>query len=109
MSADVYAWLLIGGLAVVALFARGVFILPGSRMQMPPTIERMLRYAPAAALVAIIVPDLFRIDGTVTLTVVNPRVVAGAVAFVVAAATRNIILTIVCGMAVLVLARLALG
>lgn len=109
MAADLHAWGLIVGLALVAFFARAIFILPGSRLQLPPTIERVLRYAPAAALMAIIVPDLFRVDGAVTMTFDNPRLAAGAVAFLVAAWTRNIVLTIVCGMAVLFLASALFG
>jgi len=106
MSTDVHVWLLIGGLAIIAFVSRAVFILPGSRLFLPPTVERVLRFAPAAALVAIIVPDLFRVDGVVTLSLNNPRVLAGAVAFVVAASTRNILLTIAAGMAALALAGL---
>ena len=103
MSADATTWVLILGMAAIAFLARATFILPGSRLQLPPTVERVLRYAPAAALVAIIVPDLFRVDGAVTLSIVNPRVFAGAVALVVAAWTRNILLTILCGMVALLL------
>lgn len=109
MPPDVRAWLLITGLAAIAFFARAVFILPGSRLRLPPTIERVLRYAPAAALVAIIVPDLFRVDGQVQWSLDNPRVAAGLLAFVIAALTRNILLTIVCGMAALLVAGLFLG
>lgn len=108
MSADLYAWLLITGMALLAFLARGAVILPGSRLQLPPTVDRVLRYAPAAALVAIIVPDLFRVDGAVTMTLDNPRLAAGLVAFLVAARTRNIVLTIVAGMATLLVARLLL-
>jgi branched-subunit amino acid transport protein len=106
MPADVRIWLLIAGMAAIAFLSRAIFILPGSRLSLPPTVEKVLRYAPAAALVAIIVPDLFRVDGVVALSVDNPRVVAGAVAVVVAARTRNILLTIACGMAALFLAGL---
>lgn len=108
MLPDVRVWGLVAGLAVIAFVARAAFILPGSRLSLPPTVERVLRYAPAAALVAIIVPDLFRVDGVVTLAVDHPRVVAGVVAFVVAARTRNILWTIVCGMAALYLAGLVI-
>lgn len=108
MSADVRIWLLILGMAVVAFLSRAIFILPGTRLSLPPTLERVLRYAPAAALVAIIVPDLFRVDGVVTLSFDTPRVIAGAVAIAVAASTRNILLTIVCGMAVLLVAGLVM-
>src|SRR5690606_26712065 len=92
------AWLLIVGLAAVAFFARAIFILPGSRLHLPPAVEQVLRYAPAAALVAIIVPDLFRVDGAVHLSIDNPRLVAGVVAFAVAAWRRDILLTIAAGM-----------
>lgn len=103
---DVDTWLLIAGLAAIAFLSRATFILPGSRLSLPPSVERVLRYAPAAALVAIIVPDLFRVDGVVTLSLCNPRVVAGTIAFVVAAWTRNILLTLVCGMTALFAAGL---
>jgi branched-subunit amino acid transport protein len=109
VSPELYAWGLIVGLGVVAFFARGVFILPGSRLQLPPALDKVLRYAPAAALVAIIVPDLFRVDGTVTMALDNPRLVAGAVAFGIAAWTRNILLTIGVGMAALLVARLLIA
>lgn len=105
MPGDVRVWILIVGLAIVAFVSRAVFILPGARLSLPPTLERVLRYAPAAALVAIVVPDLFRVDGVVTLTLDNPRVVAGVAAFAVAAWTRHIVFTIVAGMAVLAIAR----
>ena len=52
------AWTLIAGMALIAFLTRGIFVLPGSRLRLPPTMERVLRYAPAAALMAIIVPDL---------------------------------------------------
>jgi branched-subunit amino acid transport protein len=106
MSPDARIWLLIVGMAAIAFLSRAIFILPGSRLSLPPTVERVLRYAPAAALVAIIVPDLFRLDGVVTLSLQNPRVIAGTIAFVVAGWTRNILLTIATGMAALFLAGL---
>jgi branched-subunit amino acid transport protein len=104
MSADVRIWLLILGLALIAFLSRAIFILPGARLSLSPAVERVLRYAPAAALVAIIVPDLFRMNGVVTLSIDSPRVIAGAVAIGVAAWTRNILLTIVCGMVALFVA-----
>jgi len=104
MSPDVRVWMLITGLAAIAFVSRAIFVVPGSRLSLPPTVERVLRYAPAAALVAIIVPDLFRLEGVVTLSLDNPRVMAGVVAVVVAARTRNILMTIASGMAALWLA-----
>ena len=99
------AWALIVGMALVAFFTRAVFILPGSHLRLPATAERVLRYAPAAALMAIIVPDLASTHGAVSISMENPRLVAGLVAFALAAATRNILATIVGGMTVLLLIR----
>jgi branched-subunit amino acid transport protein len=99
------AWTLIAGMAVVAFFSRAIFVLPGSHLRLPATAERVLRYAPAAALMAIIVPDLALSHGTVSLSIENPRLIAGLVAFALAAATRSILATIAGGMTVLLLLR----
>jgi len=109
MGETAFGWALIAGMAVVAFLARAVFILPGSHLRLPPTAERVLRYAPAAALVAIIVPDLAYAHGVWAVSIDNPRLVGGVAAFAIAAATRSILLTIACGMVALTLARLIAG
>lgn len=100
-----FAWTLIVGMALVAFLTRAIFILPGSHLRLPATAERVLRYAPAAALMAIVIPDLALVHGTLSISVENPKLVAGLVAFALAAGTRNILATIVGGMAVLLLIR----
>jgi branched-subunit amino acid transport protein len=100
------AWALIVGAGLVAFFTRAIFILPGSHLRLPATAERVLRYAPAAALMAIVVPDLVLTQGALSISIENPRLVAGLVAFGLAAATRSILLTIVGGMLVLAAVRL---
>jgi branched-subunit amino acid transport protein len=99
------AWALIAGMGLLAFFARAVFILPGSHLRLPATAERVLRYAPAAALMAIIVPDLALTADAVQVSIHNPRLVAGVVAFAIAASTRSILATIAGGMTVLLLLR----
>jgi branched-subunit amino acid transport protein len=99
------AWALIVAMAFIAFFTRAVFVLPGSHLRLPATAERVLRYAPAAALMAIIVPDLAFTQDAVSISMENPRLVAGLVAFALAAATRSILLTIVGGMLALGAAR----
>ena len=106
MSVDAWvAWALIVGMGLLAFFTRAIFILPGSHLRLPATAERVLRYAPAAALMAIIVPDLASTHGAVSISIDNPRLVAGLVAFALAAATRSILATIAGGMTVLLLLR----
>ena len=104
-----FGWALIAGMAVVAFLTRAVFILPGSRLRLPPTAERVLRYAPAAALVAIIVPDIAFAHGAWAVSIDNPRLIGGLAAFAIAAATRSILLTIAGGMAVFTVVRILAG
>jgi len=99
-------WVLVVGMAAIVFFTRALFVLPSSRLQLPPAAERMLRYAPAAALMAIIVPDLVLAHGTLALAVGNPRLVGGLVAFALAVATRSILLTIAGGMLAFSLIRI---
>src|SRR5262249_49764850 len=106
MSVDPWtAWALIVGMGLGAFFTRAVFVLPVRHLRLPPTAERVLRYAPAAALMAIIAPDLVLVQGALSLSVENPKLIAGLVAFGLAAGTRNILATIAGGMAVLLLLR----
>ena len=101
-----FGWALIAGMALVAFVTRAMFVLPGSHLRLPPTAERILRYAPAAALMAIIVPDLAMAHGAWAIAIDNPRLVGGLAAFAIAAATRSIMLTIVGGMVALTLVRI---
>jgi len=99
-------WTLIAGMALVSFFTRAIFILSGSHLRLPPTAERVLRYAPAAAIMAIIIPDLAMAHGAWAISIENPRLIGGLVAFALAAATRSILATIVGGMLALTLVRL---
>lgn len=99
-------WVLIAGMAIVAFFTRAVFVLPGSRLRLPPNAERVLRYAPAAALMAIVVPDLALAHGEWAISLANPRLAGGLAAFAIAVGTRSIVLTIAGGMLALTAVRL---
>jgi branched-subunit amino acid transport protein len=98
-------WALIAGAALVAFLSRAIFIVPGSHLRLPATAERALRYAPAAALMAIVAPDLALVHGALSISIENPKLIAGLVAFGLAAGTRSILATIAGGMAVLLLLR----
>lgn len=99
------AWFLVFGLAMVTFFTRAVFTMPERSLRLSPAFERMLRFAPAAALMAIVLPDIARFNGELNLSTANPRLIAGLVAFAIAATTRNILLTIVAGMLALTVLR----
>ena len=100
-----FVWALIAGMAAIAFFTRAVFILPGSHLRLPPTVERVLRYAPAAAIMAIIVPDLALAHGAFSISIENPRLVGGLVAFALAVSTRSVFATSAGGMLALTLVR----
>jgi branched-subunit amino acid transport protein len=68
--------------------------------RVPPPVARLLRQIPPAALAAIVVPALVRPQGYLDLA--QPRLLAGALAALVAWRTRNVGLTLVIGMAVLI-------
>lgn len=51
-------WLAIIGMMFVTGLTRTVFLIGGQRAVLPERVLRALRYAPAAALVAVVVPDV---------------------------------------------------
>jgi len=53
-------WLAIIGMTLVTAGTRAFFLLGGERAVLPERIQRALRYAPAAALVAVVLPDVLQ-------------------------------------------------
>ena len=99
-------WLAMIGLGLLTFLTRFSFIALLERWQTPPIVQRALRFVPIAVLTAIIIPELVLPNGTLDLNPYNPRLLAGLVATVVAWKTKNVILTIVVGMALLWLLQL---
>jgi branched-subunit amino acid transport protein len=68
----------------------------------PPALERVLRFIRPAVLAALVAPAVVLLNGQPTFILpLNPRLVAGVVATLVAWKTSNVLLTIGSGMAVL--------
>ena len=67
----------------------------------PPSVQRVLRQIPPAALASIVLPALLRPAGEIDL--LQPRLLAGVVAALVAWRTRNIALTLAVGMAIVMI------
>jgi len=91
---SLWAVMLAAGAATFAI--RLSFIGSAGRFDASPWFARALRFVPAAALSALVWPDLVVIDGAFALA--QPRLVAGLIAAGIAWRTRNILLTIGCGM-----------
>lgn len=92
--------ILLSGVGTYAM--RASFLVFAHRLaDVPPGIQRLLRQIPSAALASIVVPALLRPEGQ--LDVWQPRFVAGIAAAVVAWKTRNIALTLVVGIGLVML------
>jgi branched-subunit amino acid transport protein len=50
-------WIVIAGMTIVTTLTRAFFLIGGERTVLPERVQRLLRYAPAAALVAVVLPD----------------------------------------------------
>ena len=73
------------------------------RFQVPETMRRALHYVPPAVLTAIIFPELFFSNGTLDISLTNPRLLAGVAAVLIAWFTKNTLVTILAGMLLLFL------
>ena len=108
-SADV--WLTIALLALATIVTRSSFFVLAST-RLPPRLQQALRYAPAAALAAIVIPDLLLNGGAGAsadhIDWLNPRLLAGVGATLFFLATRHMLGTIVAGMILFTVLRLFL-
>ena len=106
MKQDDPLWyaLALAGLVVIVWGTRSIFLWLPPRFQPGPTLERALRYAPLASLLALVGPELvgaMRLDGaTLGSVLLDGRLVAGAVALGVSAWRRNALPGLLAGMAV---------
>lgn len=99
-------WLVIFGMTVVTVLTRSLFLAMGNRMTLPTRLQHALRFAPAAALIAIVLPDLLWNHGHFDASWTNPRLMAGIVATAFYVVTRRMLGMVVVGMAVFTVLRL---
>ena len=92
-------WLAMIGLGLLTFLTRLSFIALLHRWQAPLIVRRALRFVPVAVLTAIIIPELVLPNGVLDIQPANPRLLAGLLAAFVAWKTRNVIWTILAGMA----------
>ncbi|MCW5613713.1 MAG: AzlD domain-containing protein [Rhodocyclaceae bacterium] len=107
MIEGVWLWVTFALIALATHLPRGSFIVAGSRVRLPATLQRALRYAPAAALSALVMPDVVLEGGE--LDPLNPKLAAALAVLLIAARWRNPWLPFIAGMGVLLLLRKGLG
>ncbi len=98
-------WVTMAIAGALTFLTRLSFIFLLGRINMPDWFQRALRFVPIAVLSAIIVPALAERGGVLDFSCRNPQLIAGAVAVLVAWRTKNVLLTIACGMAALIVFR----
>ncbi|MEX8494249.1 AzlD domain-containing protein [Sphaerotilus sp.] len=103
------AALTIVGLALVTVLTRSLLMLPREEVPIPAWAKRALKYAPLAALVAIVVPEVLLTRGVLIATLADARLLGAAVGLAYYFWKRGILGTIVVGMAVFLPLRIGLG
>ncbi len=96
-------WLVMLAAGLLTYLTRLSFIMLWGKINIPIWLLRSLRFVPPAVFTAIIFPELFLPQATLDISLGNARLIAGILAALVAWKTRNIVLTILVGMSVLLL------
>ena len=102
-------FLAVVGLAVLTLVTRSFFMIPERELPLPDWLKRGLKYAPLAALMAVIAPELLMVKGELTDTLLDARIPAVICATIYYFKKRGILGTIVVGMAVYLPLHIGLG
>jgi len=104
-------WLLLAilGLAAITVLTRSLFFIAERELPIPTWLQQGLRYAPLAALAAVVVPEIVLTQGQIITTWRDARLFAAAAGLAWFFWQRGILGTILCGMAVFLPLRLGLG
>ena len=88
------------GLALVTVLARGFFLFSNKPWSMPHWVQRGLQYAPIAALSAVVVPEVITSQGHLVATWQDARLFSAAAGAAAYFWRKDVLITIVVGMAV---------
>ena len=106
---DAMTWVALFGLAGISVLTRSFFMISEKPLPIPDGLRELLKVAPLAALVAVIAPEVFMTQGHVITTWQDARWPAAVVATGYFFWRRDILGTILVGMAVMLPLRLGLG
>ena len=106
---DFWTLAVIVGLAVITVVARSFFFISSKPWQLPHWAQRGLQYAPIAALSAVVVPEIITVQGELISTWQDARLYAALAGMAAYFWRRDVLITIVAGMAVYLPLRLAWG
>jgi branched-subunit amino acid transport protein len=97
------------GMALIVLACRSFFLLPKQDLPMPAWLREGLRYAPVAALAAVVAPELVLTQGHLVDTWRDARIFGALAGLAFYAWRHSLFGTIVCGTGVMLALRFGLG
>jgi len=97
------------GMAAVTLLCRAFFLMPQDELPMPRWLREGLRYAPIAALAAVVAPEIVMTQGHLIQTWRDARVFGALAGLAFYVARQDLFGTIVCGTGVMLALRFGLG
>ncbi len=101
---NIWLVMIIGGLITFGMRFSLIYLF--GRFEIPETMRRALHYVPPAVLSAIIFPELLYRNNVFDPSPDNTRLLAGVIAILVAWFSKNTLLTILAGMAALLILQL---
>jgi branched-subunit amino acid transport protein len=103
MMTSTELWL-VTGMAAVTFLCRYPLMAMAGRWELPPTLRRVLDYVGPAVLAAVIAPELFAAEPIAhAVPFLNPRLLAGLAAGVIAWRTGSVWLTVIVALLILAL------
>ena len=106
---DGWTLLVIVGLAAVSMLTRSFFFISSKPWHLPHWVQRGLQYAPIAALSAVVLPEIVMAQGHLLTTWQDARLFAAAVGAGYFFWRKDVLGTIISGMAVYLPLHLILG
>jgi len=97
------------GMAVVILLCRSSFLLSEQELPMPQWLREGLRYAPVAALTAVVAPELVLTQGHLIDTWRDARIFGALAGLAFYVWKHSLFGTIVCGTGVMLALKFGLG
>jgi branched-subunit amino acid transport protein len=97
------------GMGAVTLLCRAFFLLPDRELPMPRWLREGLRYAPVAALTAVVAPEVVMTQGHLVATWQDARIFGALAGLAFYVWRQSLLGTILCGTAVMLALRFGLG
>ena len=108
-ATDLWSLAVIVGLAFVTVLTRSFFFISSKSWHLPHWAQRGLQYAPIAALSAVVIPEIITVQGELVSTWQDARLYAAVAGVAAYFWRRDVLITILGGMAVYLPLHLGLG